>query len=163
MEKQDQHGRAIPACQFFLIPRLQKQLELLLTLLSSESKSPHKDVYFFQVHSFLAAIFAVLSDLLPWHDDISVLPSTASSLTGCTAPCKHPQSPGRLLLLVERETEAGGRAVTQPRLLRESRRPQELSSGFGALAARPSFPSELGYFKLPPRFIMYRIFVRRAK
>ena len=91
LEKQDQDGRAIPACQFFLIPRLQKQLELLLTLLSSESKSPHKDVCFFQVHSFLAAIFAALSDLLPWRDDISVLSFTEAFLTGCVAPCKHPQ------------------------------------------------------------------------
>lgn len=64
-------------------------------------------MHFFQVHSFLAAIFAALSDLLPWHDDISVLSFTASSLTGCTAPCKHPQLRARLLPLVERETEAG--------------------------------------------------------
>lgn len=95
MEKQDQDGRAIPACQFSLIPRLQKQLELLLALLSSESKSPHKDMHFFQVNSFLAAIFAALPDLLPWHDDISVLSYTASSLTGCTVPCKHPQLQAR--------------------------------------------------------------------
>lgn len=113
MEKQDRDGRAISACQFFLILKLQKQLELLLTLLSSESESPHKEVYFFQVRSFLAAIFAALSDLLPWHDDISVLPFTASPLTGCTGPCKHPELRACLLPLVQRETEAGVRVVTQ--------------------------------------------------
>lgn len=40
-------SRINPACQFSLILRLQEQLGLLLTLFSSESKSAHKDVYFF--------------------------------------------------------------------------------------------------------------------
>lgn len=84
-------SRINPACQFSLILRLQEQLGLLLTLFSSESKSAHKDVYFFQVHSFLAAIFAALSDLVPWHDDIPLLSFPAFSLKRHTAPCKHPQ------------------------------------------------------------------------
>lgn len=52
LEQQEQDGRANPACQFCLILRLQEQLGLLLILLSSESKSAHTDVYFFQVQSF---------------------------------------------------------------------------------------------------------------
>lgn len=45
-EQQDQDGGANPACQFSLIVRLQEQLGLLLTFISSESKSAHEDAIF---------------------------------------------------------------------------------------------------------------------
>lgn len=114
------------------------------------------------MRSILAAIFAVLSDLLQRHEDIPVLSFIASSLKGCPVPCRHPKLHACFLHLLGRETEAAGRAVRQLWLHGEMRRLQ-LSSGLRALAARPSFPSELGHFELPSWFIMYRIFVRRAK
>lgn len=90
-EQQVQEGRANPARQFSPVPEAAGTAGAAAYTPSSESKSAHTDVYFFQEHSFLAAVFAVLSDLLPWRDDIPVLSLTASSSTGCTAPCKHPQ------------------------------------------------------------------------